>query len=342
MRLLTPLHSSLFLLEELRKEGKLPSLGELATPLSVEPRLSMNTGKGIPQLAFGLYKVPGTDEGERIILNAISAGYRHFDTASFYENEATLGRALKKSGLPRENFFITSKVWNDAQTKGRAAVRESVEESLEMLDFGGYFDLFLIHWPVPGHFVETYKELEILHGEGKLHNLGLSNFSPEVCNSYRIGCHSNGLFMPVLIHDSLLGQEYKELVNSGIHVTPVVNQLEVSPLLYQKDVIDYFEDHNILISAYKPLNRAACFDRCPIPELAAKYSKTPAQIMLRWGLQKGLIVVAKTSSRMKENRDITDFSLTNEEMLLLDALTTTEYIEDRDKNKFNFMRKTSK
>jgi len=174
------MNSSLFLLEQLRKEGKVPPLGELATPLSIEPTLTMSNGKGIPQLAFGLYKVPAREEGERIILDAIRAGYRHFDTASFYENEATLGRALKKSGLPRESFFITSKVWNDAQQKGRAAVRESVEESLEAFDFGGYFDLYLVHWPVPGHFVETYKELEILHDQNKLHNLGLSNFSPKV------------------------------------------------------------------------------------------------------------------------------------------------------------------
>jgi diketogulonate reductase-like aldo/keto reductase len=172
---------SLFLLDRLRKEGKIPPLGELATPLCTEPTLTMSNGKSVPQLAFGLYKVPASVEGERIILNAIHAGYRHFDTAAFYGNEATLGRALQKSGLPRENFFICSKVWNDAQKQGRAAVRESVEESLEALDFGGYFDLYLIHWPVPGCFVETYKELEILHSEGKLKSLGLSNFTPQVC-----------------------------------------------------------------------------------------------------------------------------------------------------------------
>lgn len=159
----------------------MPPLGEFATPLATEPSLVMRNGKTVPQLAFGLYKVPASDEGERIILDAIHAGYRHFDTAAFYKNEATLGRALKESGLPRECFFITSKVWNDAQTNGRAAVRESVEESLEALDFGGYFDLYLVHWPVPDKFVETYKELEILHDEGKVHNLGLSNFSPKVC-----------------------------------------------------------------------------------------------------------------------------------------------------------------
>jgi hypothetical protein len=171
---------SLFLLDQLRKEGKIPPMGQLATPLSTEPTLTMSNGRSVPQLAFGLYKVPACDEGEAIILNAVHAGYRHFDTAAFYGNEATLGRALQKSGLPRENFFICSKIWNDAQQRGPAAVRESVEESLEALDFGGYFDLFLIHWPVPQHFVETYKELEILHSEGKLKSLGLSNFTPQV------------------------------------------------------------------------------------------------------------------------------------------------------------------
>lgn len=127
-----------------------------------------------------MYKVPDSDEGEHIILDAIQAGYRHFDTAAFYRNEGTLGRALRGSGLPREDFFLTSKVWNDAQSKGRAAVRKSVEDSIKALDFGGYFDLYLVHWPVPGRFVETYKELERLHDEGKLRNLGLSNFGPEV------------------------------------------------------------------------------------------------------------------------------------------------------------------
>jgi diketogulonate reductase-like aldo/keto reductase len=121
----------------------------------------------------------------------------------------------------------------------------------------------------------------------------------------------------------------------------VVNQLEVSPVLYQEEVIDYFGTNNVLISAYKPLNRAACFDRSPIPELSAKYAKTPAQVMLRWGLQKGLIVVAKTKSRMKENRDVMDFSLTAEEIRDLEILTTSEYIQEREESKISFMRKAA-
>jgi diketogulonate reductase-like aldo/keto reductase len=219
--------------------------------------------------------------------------------------------------LARACFFITSKVWNDAQTKGRQAVRKSVEQSLKALDFGGYFDLFLIHWPVPGCFVETYKELEMLHDGGKIHNLGLSNFSP---------------------------QEYEELIKNGINVQPVVNQLEVSPILYQRSVIDYFKSQKVLISAYKPLNRGANFGSEPLPELAAKYSKTEAQVMLRWGLQRGLIVVAKTAtaSRMNENRDVLNFSLTDDEMMQLDTLTTSEYVHERERNKFTFMQKTSK
>ena len=190
--------SALFLLDKLREQGKVPLLGELATPLAAgEPTLPMRNGTSIPQLAFGLYKVPASAEGEQIILDAIHAGYRHFDTASFYRNEGTLGRALKKSGLSRECFFITSKVWNDAQTKGRTAVCKSVEESLKALDFGGYFDLFLIHWPVPGRYVETYKELEMLHNEGKIHNLGLSNFSPQVCIGDNTVC--TGIIMSILL-----------------------------------------------------------------------------------------------------------------------------------------------
>ena len=133
-------------------------------------------------------------------------------------------------------------------------------------------------------------------------------------------------------------------MEGGINVPPVVNQLEVSPIHYQKTAIDYFKSQNVLISAYKPLNRGANFGSEPLPELAAKYGKSEAQIMLRWGLQRRLIVVAKTAtaSRMNENRDILDFSLTDDEMMQLDTLTTSECIREREQNKFAFMKKTSK
>lgn len=133
-------------------------------------------------------------------------------------------------------------------------------------------------------------------------------------------------------------------MEGGINVPPVVNQLEVSPILYQKSVIDYFKSQNVLISAYKPLNRGANFGSEPLPQLAAQYEKSEAQIMLRWSLQRGLIVVAKTAtaSRMHENRDMFDFSLTDDEMMQLDTLTTSECVHEREQNKLAFMQKTSK
>jgi diketogulonate reductase-like aldo/keto reductase/8-oxo-dGTP pyrophosphatase MutT (NUDIX family) len=306
---------SLFLLDQLRREGKLPPAGELATPLvRAEPVLKLNTGAAVQQLAFGLYKVPATDEGVQVISDAIAAGYRHFDGASVYGNEVQLGQALRKSGIPREEFFIASKVWNDAVKDGRAAVRKSVEKSLSDVDYGDYFDVFLVHWPVPGYFVPAYKELEEMHKEGRLRAIGLSNFSIE---------------------------EYTELAESGITVPPAMNQMEVSPVMYRKDLVDYFQSQNIVVSAYKPLNRAGSFGRPEIADLAAKYAVSPAQIMLRWGLQKSLVILAKTStaSRMRENRGLMHFTLEEEDMAILDALTTEDDI--RARREHELMRKTS-
>ena len=245
------------------------------------------------------------------------AGYRHFDTASFYGNEATLGRALKRSGLPRHDFFVCSKVWNDAQKAGREAVRRSVLQSIHSFDFGGYFDLYLVHWPVPGYFVDTYKELEMLHDEGYLKNLGLSNFSP---------------------------QEYEELMSEqhNVKIKPVLNQFEVSPFMNRPDLVSYFQEKGILVSSSKALYRGDGFNNTAIHELCQKYRSrakgclrvraTPAQVMICWGLQKGLIVIAKTAtpSRMAENRDALLLSLTEEEIAILDSLTKTEDKKERE------------
>ena len=233
------------------------------------------------------------------------AGYRHFDTASYYRNEATLGKALRRSGIPRDQFFLVSKVWNDAQK--RAAVRQSVEQSIAELNFGGYYDLFLIHWPVPNHFVDTYRELELLQGEGKIRNIGLSNFSPS---------------------------EYEELMASheNIRVTPIVNQFEVSPFMYRPLDVEYFQQKGVLVSSSKALHRGEGFDHPAIIEISKRHHVTAAQVMLRWGVQKGLIVVAKTSNfgRMVENRDILHFTLGREEMALLDVITTERDVIERN------------
>ena len=278
----------------------------MATSKEEEHLLTIpSSGASIPQMAFGLYKIPADDRGEEIILNAIKAGYRHFDTASFYGNERTLGNALKRSGIPRNEFFIVSKVWNDAQKNNK--VRSSVLQSIDALDFGGYYDLFLVHWPVPGKFVDTYKELELLHKEGKLKHLGLSNFSPA---------------------------EYEELRSerNGVKVPPSVNQFEVSPFMYRPRDVSYFQDRGVLVSSSKSLHRAGeCLNNSCLRKISQNYSVTPAQVMLRWGVQKGLIVVSKTATpqRMVENRAL-HFALTDEEMNVLDALTTEEDVAKRE------------
>jgi diketogulonate reductase-like aldo/keto reductase len=266
----------------------------------------MSDSKPVPALAFGLYKVPPTEEGENIISDAIAAGYRHFDTASLYDNEKILGKALRKSGIYRETVFICTKVWNDAQKEGPAAVRKSVEKSISELDFGGYVDLLCVHWPVPGHFVDTYKELQELRKEGKIRNIGLSNFG-----------------IP----------EYEELMScKDVTVHPTVNQIEVSPFMYRPSTIKYFQDRGILVAASKALFRAAGIDHGIVKSIAEAHSVSPAQVLLRWSFQKRLIVVAKTSSaeRMKANRGIMQFTLTSEEMAQLDSLTSEEDIRKRE------------
>lgn len=255
-------------------------------------------GDTIPQLGFGCYKVPASAEGEEVFRNAIQSGYRHFDTASYYGNEATLGAALRHSGIPRHEFFIASKVWNDAQKAGRQSVRKSVEQSLQDLDFGGYFDLYFVHWPVPGHYVDTYKELQLMKQEGTLRNLGLSNFS---------------------------AAEYQHLMKSdGITIQPAVSQFEVSPFMYRPEEVIYFQAAGLVVEASKAIHRGGCvLEDERLKQLGYKYGVTVAQVMISWGIQKGFVVLTKTcnADRMRENRHVLHFSLSDDDMHTLDALT---------------------
>lgn len=176
------------------------------------------------------------------------------------------------------------------------------------MNFGTYYDLFLIHWPVPDRYVNTYKELELLHGEGKIRHIGLSNFSPS---------------------------EYEELMapHNNITIPPVLNQFEVSPFMYRPQDVEYFQSKGILVSASKALHRGEGFNHPTIIDIISKRQNvTSAQVVLRWGVQKGMIVVAKTSnfSRMEENRDILGFSLDQVEMAKLDAITTDEDVRERE------------
>ncbi len=280
----------------------------------------------IPRLAFGLYKVPNTEEGVGIINDAIlRAGYRHLDSASIYGNEKTLGKALEhcfgmtkdvsygdseKKVLQRSELFVASKVWNDAQREGRRAVRRSVEQSLNDLGLD-YLDICYVHWPIPGYFVETYRELLNLRREGKLKFLGISNF--------RIADY----------------EELLEKIPPNEFVPPLIHQFEVSPFMYRPKTIDYFAQKQILVAASKALNRTIGLDSDDgkvVRDIAKCHSVTPAQVLLRWSYQKGLIVLSKTDSlsRMNENRNLFDFSLSPSEIDQLDTITKEEDVRARE------------
>ena len=296
--------SALFLAGQLRKEGKLPAIGGLL-PAPKDPFRRLSDRRVIPSLGFGLYKVPGGREGVAIISKAIEAGYRHFDAASIYKNEAELGEAIRLSGVPREEFFIASKVWNDAQKEGPDAVRQSVEQSLRNLKCG-YLDVMYVHWPVPGHFVETYKVIQEYHVSGLVRNIGISNFN-----------------LP----------DFEELINSdGIHVIPVVNQIEISPFMYRPSTINYFQERGITMVASKALHRAVGMEHEVVQRISEEHSVTSAQVLLRWGIQKGFVVISKTSNpdRMVENRNVVSFSLNEQDVMNLDSLTSEEQVVARE------------
>ncbi len=253
----------------------------------------LNNGYPMPSVGLGVYKI--TDEDMTKVVNAaIEAGYRAFDTAYFYGNEASLGSALKDSGVSREDLFLTTKLWNDYQ--GYDKTFEFFNKSIENLQTD-YLDLFLIHWPCEedGLFVETYKAMEELYEQGKIKAIGVCNFK----------------------------QHHLETLMSETHIVPMVNQIEVHPYFNQQDVQDFCDRHDIKVTAWMPLMRnRGLLDDPVINKLAEKYEKTPAQIVLRWHLAHNRIIIPKsqTPKRICENIDLFDFNLELTEVAEIDAL----------------------
>lgn len=248
---------------------------------------TLNNGISIPQLGFGVWKVPN-EEAEIAVEEAIKVGYRLIDTAKIYKNEVGVGRAIAKSNVPREELFITTKVWNSDQ--GYDNTLKAFDESLEKLGLD-YVDLYLIHWPTPKFdtYVETYKALEKIYQEGRAKAIGVCNFEIE----------------------------HLERIKNECEITPAVNQVECHPYLQQKELKQYCKENGIYLEAYSPLmNGTKVLEDPVIKELATKYGKTPAQLILRWHLQTDVIVIPKTvtPSRMKENLDVFDFEITDEDM----------------------------
>ncbi|MBC7401798.1 MAG: aldo/keto reductase [Microbacteriaceae bacterium] len=256
------------------------------TPMHA-PTLTMNDGRDIPQLGLGVYKVPDA-EAARVVEVALDAGYRHVDTASLYNNERGVGNGLRASGVPRDEVFVTTKVWDDDH--GFDKTRRAFDTSLELLGFD-YVDLYLIHWPVPSKdlFVETWRALEAIKADGRALSIGVSNFEPHHI-------------------DRLLADTERA---TGTGTVPAINQVELHPWLPQQEVRDYNASHGILTEAWSPLARGRLIGDAVLDSIAAKHERSAAQVVIRWHLQLGNLVIPKsvTASRIVENFDVFDFAL---------------------------------
>jgi len=251
----------------------------------------LNGGVEMPYLGLGVYLAAAGTEARNAVQYALEAGYRHIDTARFYGNEQDVGLAVRKSGLPREEVFITTKIWNSDHGYDQAI--RACQESLRELGLA-QVDLYLIHWPVENLRGESWKALITLYEEGKCRSIGVSNYTV---------------------------RHLEELLATS-SVVPAVNQVEFSPFLYQKELLEFCRAHGIQLEAYSPLTRSNKFNHPTITSAAAKYGKTPAQIMIRWALQHDVVVIPKSANKQRiyENTNVFDFHIMDQDMALLDSL----------------------
>lgn len=266
----------------------------MTSPLS--PSLTMNDGIQIPQLGLGVYKVPD-HEATRVVVDAIDLGYRHIDTAAFYDNEVGVGRGIRESGAPREDLFVATKVWHDRH--GFEETLTSFDASLDKLGLD-YVDLYLIHWPAPAQdrYVDTWRALERLREEGRARSIGVSNFK---------GHHLDRLA-------------------AETSTVPAVNQIELHPRLPQAETRAYNHAHGILTEAWSPLARGTLLEEATLVTVAAKHGKTVAQVVLRWQLDLGNVVIPKSvhRDRLASNLEVFDFALDADDLAVIAALESGE------------------
>ncbi len=262
------------------------------------PDILLSSGNTIPQFGFGVFLVKPA-QTEEAVMTALEAGYRHIDTAEMYGNEREVGAAIEASGLSRAEVFVTSKLSNDSHEPDDA--RKAFQGSLDALGFG-YLDLFLIHWPLPtrygGDFVSTWRVLEQLYREGLVRSIGVSNFQAH--------------------HLRRLHQECE--------IPPAIDQFEISPYLTQEELRSFCAQHQIAVEAWSPLARGRVLGEPPIVSMGQRFGKTPAQVVLRWHMQRGDIVFPKsvTPARISENIDIFDFELSDDDMAEITALNRNQ------------------
>ena len=254
--------------------------------MNLNSTIKLNNGIRIPALGLGVWQIPKI-ACEDAVNAALDAGYRHIDTAAIYENETIVGNALIKSSIPREEIFVTTKLWNDDHKD----VEKALNENLKKLQLD-YIDLYMIHFPVPERN-DSWKVMENLLKQGKIKSIGVSNFTV---------------------------RHLKELI-SKTDIVPAVNQVEFHPYLYQKELLDYCKKTGIIIEAYSPLTHGVKLKDSNLIKIAKKYNKSTAQLLIKWGLQHGLIVIPKSSKkeRILENYLVFDFKISKEDMKTLDG-----------------------
>lgn len=259
--------------------------------LAIDSTKTLHNGVEMPRFGLGVYKMTDKEAAVEAMITAIGAGYGAIDTATVYDNEAEVGEAVRNSGVKREELFITSKVWNTDQ--GYDETLRAFESSLKRLGFD-YLDLYLTHWAIEGKYVDTYRAIQRLYDEKLVRSIGVSNHQ----------------------------QHHLEKLLATANTKPMVNQIELHPQLTQIPLRSFCTDQDIAVTSWSPLARGRLLEDPVLSEIAKTYKKTIAQVIIRWHLQSDLIVIPKsvTPSRIKENAQVYDFSLTKEEMEMIDGL----------------------
>lgn len=279
-------------------------------PSNLQDTVKLNNGVHMPWFGLGVFKVQEGEEVKQAVKSAIAAGYRSIDTAAAYRNEEGVGQAIKEAleenSLSRDQLFITTKVWNSDQ--GYDTTLQAFEHSLNKLQLD-YIDLYLVHWPVKGKYKDTWRALEKIYESGKVRAIGVSNFQ---------------------VH-------HLEDLKTEASIVPSVNQVEYHPLLTQKELLSYCNEHGIRLEAWSPLGQGNLLQDETLTSIGQKYGKSTAQVILRWDLQHGVVTIPKSvnEGRIQENADIFDFELSAEDMETIDAMNQNKRFGS-DPDNFNF------